>query len=46
VLTQVQRGYSDVTPFDRPLIAEFEDDEEGLGPEATRALHEILSGDS
>jgi hypothetical protein len=24
VLTQMQRAYSDVTPFNRPLIAEFE----------------------
>jgi hypothetical protein len=46
VLTQMQRAYSDVTPFNRPLIAEFEDECETLGPDATRALREALSGDN
>jgi len=46
VLTQMQRAYGDVTPFNRPRIAEFEDEEEGLGPDATRVIGEILSGDN
>jgi len=46
VLTQLQRAYSDVTPFNRPLICDFADECEPLGPDAMRAIREILSGDN